>query len=78
MKTKQAMMTALEKQFPKLEVRDGGDFYGYDTQSIWMPNAYDFGVRAHLESNSEIDQFLKKHGWHIEPYDSETMLAYLD
>lgn len=72
------MMQALTKKFKGLRVRPASEFYGqgYNTTSIWMPNAsYDFGVRGTMDGSSEVDKFLEANGWYVEPYDSETMMA---
>ena len=75
----QQMMKALAKRFKGLDVRPASEFYGHKTTGIWMPNAsYDFGVRGDLDSSSDVDKFLEANGWHIEPHDCETMMAYRD
>lgn len=72
----QQMMKALQEQFKGLDVRDASEFWGHKTTSIWMPNAsYEFGVKGIMDGDSEVDKFLMAHGWYVEPYDAETMMA---
>ena len=77
------MMKKLQQAFPKLDLRTTEDFYGEPqrTLGIWLRGAWNYDLELHDTLNSETSnnallRAIEKQGWYVEPYDSETFMAY--
>ena len=75
------LIKALNKQFPQLDPQLTSDFYGreQEVEGVWLRKAWTYdlteSVLAHGWENP-LSEFIESKGWHIEPYDSETFMAY--
>lgn len=86
-KTRDEMLELLKKKFPGCWFKDGEDFSDRHTNSIWsgegsviddMNLVDDFaqGKKYVLGVHHKMDEFLTRHGWYHELYDSGTVFFY--
>lgn len=69
------LMDELNKRFG-MDAVDATLFYGYGSPGIWLRNADFDADDVAWERKTESLEFIERNDWHIEPYDSETMIAY--
>lgn len=75
---KTTLMKNLSTKF-KLEVVGGEEFYGRPSEGIWIRDGLskiNYSLEANLQGNHPLDEFIRKCGWFVEPYDAETFLVY--
>ena len=85
--TRQKLMDLINLQMPEVMAAPSEDFDGC-AGGMWFRGSEDFhegeGVfNAYFEFHSvtmgvhpKLDAILKRHGWHAEPYDSGTLMAW--
>lgn len=87
MKNQTEMLGLLQKKFPKCWFKDGGEFSKSHSGSIWsgegseikgkpLLDAYTSSKKYTLEVHNDMVDFLDKHGWYPELYDSGTVFFY--
>lgn len=87
MKTRDEMLTLLEKKFPNCWFKKGEMFGSGHADSIWsgegssidgmnLVDDYAHGNKYIIGVHHKMDAFLKKHGWYHELYDSGTVFFY--
>lgn len=87
MKTKEELLKLLEKKFPGCWFKDGALFSSSHKNSIWSGEGSSIDdmqlINDYIESKKYVFgvhvkmlNFLKKHGWYAELYDSGTVFFY--
>ena len=86
--TKEELIADLEKAFPNCWFKDGSDFYGDESDSVWsgegsyLPNdlpAFDYyagGSSYTFGVHDEIAKFVEARGWYWECHDAGTFFAF--
>jgi len=83
--TRQKLMDLINEQMPEVMAAPSEDFDGCDG-GMWFRGSVDFHeenyifeVYADKDAGSfhpRLSALLTKHGWHSEPYDSGTLMAW--
>lgn len=87
MKTKEELIPLLEKRFPDCWFKDGKLFSADNESSIWsgegstidnmkLVDDYAQGKKYVLGVHVKMNNFLEKHGWYAELYDTGTVFFY--
>jgi len=88
MKTsKEELIGLLQKRFPGCWFKDGTLFSQNYSTSIWsgegseikgkpLINAYTSSKKYTLEVHNDMNNFLNRHGWYAELYDTGTVFFY--
>ncbi len=77
----EALIEDLKQAFPELDPKLTSEFYGYDMEheGIWLRKAWAYDLCERVlayDLENELAEFIEDNGWHIEPYDSETFMAW--
>lgn len=87
MKTRDEILTLLEKKFPNCWFKEGEKFASSFQGSIWsgsdstidglkLVDDFAQGKKYIIGVHCKMDAFLKKHGWYHELYDCGTVFFY--